>query len=357
MQRQVARFNQQAYDPSYVLGSPLSPPPLDGRDGLFQLLMPQDVQMVPLGVIAGVLIAYVLAIGPVDYFLLGFLRLRRFTWVLFPAVTVGFAAVTLWLAQWYLGTNDSRRGIEIYDVVKGGIVARHTRVELLFLSQQRDILNDLQNGLFAHVGLMEAHRMSDPVMPTPMGDALAKATVFEGRFPGRYAVVQTVPQWTPVVNRVSWIDPQPVQIETAPEAPPAEKFDWDRLGDVETTASRQKLAERVRRAFGEQATAAVYRQGGRIEILKSINALQPLKLDPELRRFAVSGGDDVVHELSARSATRLFSVASQVSPNGGPDLEDLSLLDSSDPRQSLLVIAVKKGPDFLVYRRLFVGEP
>lgn len=356
-QRQFARMNPQAYNPAYVLGSPLSPPPLEDRGGLFQLLMPQDVQMVPLGVIAGVLIAYVLAIGPVDYFLLGFLRLRRFTWVLFPAVTVGFAAATLWLAQWYLGTNDSRRAIEFFDVVKGGVVARHTRVELLFLSQQRDTVNDLQNGLFTHVGLMESQKMSDPLMPTPMGDALAKATVFEGRYPGRYAVVQTVPQWTPVVNRVSWIDPKPVEIETSPESPPTEKFDWDHLGDVDSAAGRQKLAERVRRAFGEQATAAVYRQAARIEILDSINKLQPLKIDPQQKRIAYTSADEVIHELSVRNATRLFGVASQVSPSGGPDLEDLSLIDSSDPRQLLLVIALKKGPDFLIYRRLFAGEP
>ena len=67
--------------------------------------------------------------------MLGLLRMRRLTWILFPVVTIAFAVFTLFLSRWYLGTNDSRQAIEINDIVKGGTTARRTRIELLFLSR------------------------------------------------------------------------------------------------------------------------------------------------------------------------------------------------------------------------------
>ena len=115
------------YDPTYGMRSELAPAQLFCLSTLFQLLMPRDVQMVPLGLIGAVLAAYVCAIGPIDYLLLGALKIRRFTWILFPVVTIAFAGFTLWLSRWYLGTNDSRLALEIHDVVKGGMVARRTR--------------------------------------------------------------------------------------------------------------------------------------------------------------------------------------------------------------------------------------
>ena len=93
------------------------------------------------------------SIGPVDYFVLGLLRMRRLTWILFPLVTIAFAVFTLFLSRWYLGTNDSRQAIEINDIVKGGTTARRTRIELLFLSGAREVGTDVQNGAFSPVAL------------------------------------------------------------------------------------------------------------------------------------------------------------------------------------------------------------
>ena len=40
----------------------------------------------------------------------------------------------------------------------------------------------------------------------------------------------------------------------------------------------------------------------------------------------------------------------------GKDFEDLALVDPSDPDQWLLVVAVDRGSDLDVYRRLYPGE-
>ena len=139
------------YDLSSMVRPDLSPPPMASMSALFQLLMPRDVQMVPLSLIGAVLAAYIVVIGPVDYFVLGLLRMRRLTWILFPVVTIAFAVFTLFLSRWYLGTNDSRQAIEINDIVKGGTTARRTRIELLFLSRAREVGTDVQNGAFSQV--------------------------------------------------------------------------------------------------------------------------------------------------------------------------------------------------------------
>jgi hypothetical protein len=323
--------------------------------------MPRDVQVVPLGMIAAILTAYVVMIGPVDYFCLGFLRLRRLTWILFPVVTIAFAGFTLWLSRWYLGTNDSNRAIEVYDLVQGGAVARQTRIELLFLSQQRAVGTEVQNGVFSPVGLGS---LSDPRRPSLQvaSDAGRIDQSIVGRFPSRYIVGQAIPQWTPVANRFFWIDPQPAKIAAAASTNPTEtdpkaNFNWDDPGDTTTDIGRAALGARIERAFGNAACAVVYRARGRsFDVLNSFESLRSWQPHPD-RYAPLPGLEEVVREFSAPSPEKLFSLASQISPNGSPGLEDLALLDRSDPRQSLLVIAVEAGSKLTLYRRLYVGGP
>jgi hypothetical protein len=351
---QLAAMRMQ-YDPS-ALRSGLSPAPFAAMSGLYQVLMPKDVQMVPLGLIALILAAYVVAIGPIDYFLLGLLRMRRFTWILFPVVTIAFAGFTLWLSRWYLGTNDSRQGIEICDVVKGGTTARRTRIELVFFSRERDLGTEIQNGAFSQVGVgaTEFPRMAFSATNDMSG---ANRATYVGRIPGRYVVEQSVPQWTPIVNRFFWIDPKPVPSEKTQSSNPEARFDWDDPGDPTTANGRAALAARIRNAFGGNVCAEVYRNSGELEAVPIINSFGFLR-KPRLPANSSEiqyGLGDVVRELSVREPRKLFSIASQIAPSGSPELEDLAILDGSDPGQSLLVITVDTGSDILIYRRLYAG--
>jgi hypothetical protein len=63
----------------------------------------------------------------------------------------------------------------------------------------------------------------------------------------------------------------------------------------------------------------------------------------------------LARNVSIRPATRLFAVVSQISPNGGENLEDLALLDESDPNQWLLIVAVRRNGNSIVYRMLYHG--
>ena len=62
----------------------------------------------------------------------------------------------------------------------------------------------------------------------------------------------------------------------------------------------------------------------------------------------------LVRKVCVRPAIGLFSIMSQISPNGAGDFEDLSILDPEDPNQLLLVIVSRQGNDYVVFRRLFI---
>ncbi len=208
----------------------LNAAPLGHLNQLFELLMPVGVSAIPLSVIALILTAYVVTIGPIDYFVLGALRLRRFTWVLFPVVTIGFAAYTLWLSQRYLGSTDSRRAIEIYDVVPGGAVARRSRIEMLFLSQENTVSTPVDNGLFSVVGRGNI-KTRGAIAQVELNETPETVGVND-RFPSKYQIVQQIPQWRPVLNRFFWIDPKPTVVYQPPGLAGVTGFDWDAGGDL-----------------------------------------------------------------------------------------------------------------------------
>ncbi|HEV8068771.1 MAG TPA: hypothetical protein VGP76_13625 [Planctomycetaceae bacterium] len=327
--------------------------PLGHLGELFQLLMPLGVSSLPLGVIALILAAYVVTIGPIDYFLLGALRLRRYTWVLFPVVTIGFAAYTLWLSQRYLGSSDSRRAIEIYDVVPGGSVARRTRIEMLFLSQENSVETQIENGLFALVG--RGNVMSRGPIPQVVSKETPETVGVEDRFPINYRIVQQIPQWRPVLNRFFWIDPKPSTIYQPAGLQGASDFDWDQPPTL-TDRTGSALEERVRRAFGAKACALLLRGSSDIKVLNDLNELQHWR--PSAR--SVVGYYpmiETVRELCQRTPEQLFKYSSALSPNGGPELDDLAVSDSTDPNETVLVIAVETESTLYLYRRVYSGSP
>ena len=71
----------QAY--AYNMAAPLQTQPLQFGAEVVQHLMPKTVRLIPFSVLLCVLTAFVLLIGPVDWLVLGFLKRRRYTWILF----------------------------------------------------------------------------------------------------------------------------------------------------------------------------------------------------------------------------------------------------------------------------------
>jgi hypothetical protein len=64
----------------------------------------------------------------------------------------------------------------------------------------------------------------------------------------------------------------------------------------------------------------------------------------------------VLRQTSIRDPRGLFGVVSRISPTGADNFEDLTILDSSNPEEWLLVVVLQDDEGFTVYRRFYSGD-
>ncbi len=351
---------------------------------LLDWLMPEGVRMVPLWVLSFLLVSFVIWIGPVDYYGLGWIRARKFTWVTFPLATLLVTGMTVWITNQYMSSAETRRGLVLRDIGDDGATVRMNRFELLFIASSRTVTTEIRKGIFATLktgssmadfqfrpqnqyqyqqqyqqrpryGAMDLNQIHRP---------LARTT---GRIPTEFTVTQDLAKWTPQLNRIFSI--------------PGEKdeavIDWPALTEgisiPEMYANRtisSELQSRVETQFGPNALVACLganRQwafsrhekwwaaggthtssnNGRMNQFSYPMLPSELTHEPDLFRW--------IYQHSVAMPVGLFSLASQIGPTGGEELEDLPILDSSDSRQHLLVVVVPRGDDLIVYRKLLRG--
>jgi len=313
------------------------------------------------GVILGL---YLLAVGPGDFLLLRLIRRHKLTFLLFPAVTLGFTFWTVRMSDANLRTNKSLRSLRLLDVGSQGKIVRENRFELLFANIEREAVTEARHELFTQLDprmyrsqLTERtnrgrQQQSDRNLGMPGEDLLATSGIeqpafHDGQLPVQYRVRQRLGQFTPQINHLLTI---------APDRPPVD-FEWDALRpvDFDDASRRDELGRQVQSRFGAQAVA----------YLLHGSFVYPLAGDPAwmLRRNEVWPPSDgpsqpasllaFLRDISARPPAGLFTFTSRISPTGGDNLEDLTLLDPSDRDAWLLIVVVENSDDIFVYRKLY----
>jgi hypothetical protein len=354
-------------------GLRLSPVPLWTGDQLLGRLMPRDLRVVPLGTIVLLLLVYVAVIGPGDYLLLGALKCRRYTWILFPAITIAFAMGTVGLSNWYMRFADNRRGVTILDVDDHGTVVRRNRFEVLFRGTPEEVTTDVSHALHTAMNHQRfsiaswfSYQSATNRGTENLLDLVAIPT-YTGTVPRQFTVTQHIPQWTPQLNR---------QFAIADgEGLPG--FDWKSLARLPISAVkflpspeiRQTISREVDKAAGTSGSAYILR-GAKIHHITGKPGLLQSDDFPRSgsngRRASANPKTEIANRqptsflqdiCSAAAQGGLYSIVSQISPTGGKDFEDLSLLDPSDPNQWLLVVIVERQDELVVYRKLYAGEP
>lgn len=327
--------------------------PVQSGDGLLKRLIPEEVEIVPLEYIAAILVLYVLAIGPGEYFLLGLFRLRRFTWITFPLLTIGFTLFTVWLSNDYLSSSVERTHATVIDVGADGSALRESRFELLYTASTHDVVTELDRGLFTPIDHtrfgaeqqnMQMQRMAarGRVPDDPESQMAIDPPVLEGKPPGSHRAVQNVPQWTPQINRIFRIAPSDEAIDKA-----LTRFDWTRQWNLQRDASEIQRMAAV--AFGPEAKAIGF-ASGQMVFGNPIEFFSAALTSTETGQML---SHDFLTDISVRQPRNLFEVVSQIAPHGGGNLEDLTLLDVTDETQSLLLIVVPDPDGLRIYRRLF----
>jgi hypothetical protein len=356
--------------------SQLAQLPLQTGDQLLSRLMPQGLRVVPMSLIGVILVVYVALIGPTDWFVLGALRRRKWTWVFFPAVTVALTLATVQLAEWYMQVTGEHRQVTFHDIGEEGKVARRNRFDVLFEGSERLIKTELNREIFTAMTLQRFSTgtwASYQQMELDQGDQSRKYTrvpTYGGRVPAHFTVAQFVSQWTPQLNRRFTI---PLRNE------PDVEFDWSRFADPQAynpkmlsaaSPARQQVVQGLQQAFGPTIAVSIV-TGGKMHHLCGVATLfkdfdAPYILDPngnpnDPARYGRIWTDPnsrqsgFLEDVSSNALGGLFAVVSQISPTGGKDFEDMPLVDPSDPGQWLLIVAVDRGSDLDIYRKLYSG--
>jgi len=312
-------------------------------------LLPSDVQMVPVSVIAVILLGYVLVVGPVDYFVLGWLRMRKYTWLLFPVVTAAFTFLTIAVAHAYMSSDDTGGVLVITDLDAGGAVVRQSTIETLFFGGGREVELPQRRALMVQTRDQYLNRGMYGDVPM----ATDEAPAYEGLFPQNFSMRQSVQQWSPVSFRTLTLEPEGVEL-------PA--IDWGDAALVSTEAGRWRLMAGLRalsQQSGGEYEALIVHQGQSIPVLGQQFS--------EVQSGTAPRSWEDVRSVRARMLSALlgsvtgqqvagegvFSVLSQLSPQGSDALEDLVMSSADNPEEYVLVVMRLRGERIEVFRRLY----
>jgi len=319
----------------------VAPARLRLEDGLLAALLPEKVRLMPFGELILILVLFLLAIGPLDYLGLGLLRWRRFTWVSVPLLALAFTFVLVQVSRGHLGSATERRSLALIDVGPDGVARRQNRFEVAFTPSSQAMVHPVETAILTAL---------------PPGDLTAPAVPaaeIEGRFLLRYDHSLRVGPWRAQLYRSFSLDLAP-----RPLAP-----HWDRLPASELFAGLSTQAPLDGR-FADLLLGG-QRLAGRILVLHRARVLKwtpgapafadaaPPQPVPYRRVAGYRVEEVLVPLLSVHPQTGLFSLVAQVSPSGGPLLEDLSLLDPTDPAECLVVVEHRVGGELLVFRKLY----
>lgn len=345
------------------LGFKIQPKPNPLISAAETSLLPEGIQMVPTWVIALLLVAYVITIGPVDYFVLGYFRLRKFTWVLFPLVTAFFTLLTIWIAHKYMSSTDTGGGISIVDVGQSGEPLRRTDLQMHFYASQQDVTVDASQTFTvpAQMIMVGFNQYGGPSAPRP---TVARMS-YSGRFPQSYSTSQQMRQWEPQTVRT---------LTLAPEVEGVPQIDWDDSELVTTADGRIKLGQMISGwAPADTEIDAVVLNGTQQYLLNSGFLFARHLLDAgkdwtttgqwqghySMPNHAAITGMGLIEAAAVTPQNDFFGIVSQVSPHGSASMEDMPVLDTSDESQWLLMVAVRNNDQnhIHVFRRMHYTSP
>lgn len=369
--KEFVKQNRNRYGEAYAINDLFSMNyrPIDTGGAVVSNLMPDQLRIVPAWLIMLILLCYVVVIGPGEYIILGRFNLRRYTWITFPLLSIGFALIAFLISNFYMQTSHERKSLTVIDLDSRGRRVRENQIELLFTGSYQDVETPVKSGLLTPLNQLELGMGQDYYRYSRGMDAsLVGAPYYDGTIPTQYSVYQRMPQWTPQLNRIISNYPQPAADDG---------FDWStvRAEQLVSEQGRAQLRQKIEQALGREALLFIYRGNTKGNVKKYPTNHQQVQRNRNQLYFSskyalfnstlVSASPYAMNQqsphsfmddLCVRNQQGLFQVVSQVSPAGGSNYEDLSILDPSDPRQWLVVVYVPGQTGNTLYRKLLYSE-
>jgi hypothetical protein len=298
------KLDPRRIDNNFVLPATLEPERMWQQAELTKLLLPDSVRGLPLTKVSMVLAVFLLLIAPGDYLVLGWLKRRRWTWIVFPCLSLLFTAYTMWLARQHLGQTSYEHAITVVDLGEDDRPVRTSRFEMLYTASNRRTTSELQQTLMVPLD-PHVERLVRGMLETSAPREYEQPWTFSGRVPQNYSVQRNVQQWSPRMARFTTFGDSEVALPTA--ATPIHRLRLSRDATEVVTRGAEVPSQIVQLAKG----------------------------------------------ITGRPSRGFFSVVSQRSPTCGGNWEDLSLLDDSSGEMSVLVeIFTPSEGEYIIIRRL-----
>ena len=303
--------------------------------GVWEIMQPGKVRLLPFRYIVAILVFFLLLVGPVDYVVLGWLKRRVLTWITFPAACVLTALLTMVAARVFIGHEDHRRSLIFVDVDRNGTPLREQALKMVMTGLSRDVKECYAGTLVAALprGMVTRGQMGMYVSNDSAG---GKPLLFEGRIPLSYTLHRYMNQWDPTFECTTCFD--------SSRKLPA--IAWDKVD--ETLLRRGSAA-----AVAKKLLAAGRPSGLRFVLVLRGGAmvdLVPAAGGQWHQRPAVGGVERAVWEATSRPRVGFYAVAAQVSPGCSSFMESLAMHDESDPDDVVVAVAVTRGDETLVLR-------
>ncbi len=315
--------------------------PLDSDAPLRELtfeMRPPRAKSVPYLAFLVILLTFLLLAAPGDYFLLGWLKMRRYTWWFLPICSLGFTWLTASIAERSLGTTDFNAAYDVVDIGEQGDVVRATRFEMVLVASPQ--VREIPLSQTIYVDLTRANQEIDSHLAEELrqqgafseaAQAINQRTneipVLTGRPPFEYVVQQNLRKWAPVVSRQTALG----------GGRGANAIPWRELAEVDLLSVDGALNALKKIREREPSARVMMLTQGEFE-------KQRFGLDSSviLRNF--------IRAITIAEGSEYFSVLSQVGPTGHSNQEDLKIHDPSDPDDLVLIVVVPRGADKTIYR-------
>jgi hypothetical protein len=280
--------------------------------------LPRTMRMIPLPVLSGILGAFVVLVGPGEWFVLGRLRRRRWTWITFPVLAVTCAFLTVRAAEYYLGRSDQGATMVITDFTGEGRPLRENRFELQLSGGSRASVSEIHDALCVSCPNVNSGTPASGVssMGYPRGGLTSLPTVtgggagpplYRGRLPGHYTLSCGLTQWTLYFQRSLKFG----------SAAPAASLHWAAVHWEHAPNDRSKVVHWVQESIGARGwNVSVWRDGRRIES-PSVDAAARLGYRNRYNNEPV--------DLASMLVVKWPQGSVPISPSGQAELNDMAL--------------------------------
>lgn len=323
---------------------------------IVQQLQPQAVTELPVGRFLAVLVLFFVVVIPGDYYGLGAIRGRRWTWVVVPLCSVLFAWAISGMADAVMGPKGFAHQLVISDLDSGGQQVRRSVLNLRMVSAPQIAEEDLKAQLYVNMTRYQNQR-SEQVglnMGRNRGSRQrSEATSsFRGEMPGAYTVAEPLTRWSPVLTRVTSLGPG--ELETELNWAEIRNRDWRDLSKLEDLIrAAVPEAEVILLRDGTVVTGETATRSRRFS-----NPVGPLAVDLTTGRLQVglpgtnANPRRLLEGVSTQSLTGWFHVVEQISPTGSGTLDDLRVEGFAEVNsgQELLLIIIPGEEQTVVYR-------